>query len=107
MRYSLLTLCLIAPLALAESAAELPDLASPPVPTGTTEDMEPEVNIQQRGDERIEEYSINGQVYMIKVVPAKGVPYYLIDTDGDGELESRRGELDPKLLVPSWTIFRW
>ena len=107
MRYALLPLLFAAPLALAETGAGLPDLTPPPVPTGTTEEMEPEVTIQQRGEQRIEEYSINGQVYMIKVVPAKGVPYYLIDTDGDGELESRRGELDPKLLVPSWTIFRW
>jgi hypothetical protein len=30
-----------------------------------------------------------------------------MDTTGDGELESRRGELDPKLLVPNWVIFRW
>ncbi len=107
MRVALLALSLTATLAVAETAPELPDLTPPPVPTGAPEDMEPQVTIQQRGKERVEEYSINGQVYMVKVIPAKGVPYYLIDADGDGELESRRGELDPRLLVPSWTIFRW
>ena len=109
MRKPLLAIALVlssAPLQ-AEIPPALPEIEPPPVPTGTSDDMEPEVTISRRGEETIEEYRINGELYMVKVIPAKGVPYYLMDADGDGSLETRRGELDPRLLVPSWSIFRW
>lgn len=108
MRHTLLalTLALLLPPALAADRDGLPDLAPPP-PGTVSDEMEPEVTIRRQDDGRIEEYRINGQLYMVKVTPAKGPPYYLMDTNGDGELESRRGELDPKLLVPNWAIFRW
>ncbi len=69
--------------------------------------LEPEVIITH--DERglIEEYRVNGKVYMIKITPKKGPAYYLVDSDGDGELESRKNELAPNLLIPSWVLFRW
>lgn len=81
--------------------------APPPIPSDDRESIEPEVTIIRKQDRTIEEYRVNGQLYMVKVTPSKGLPYYLVDADGDGNLESRRNELDPKLLVPSWVIFRW
>ena len=87
-----------------------PGLPEPDLPTAGAVDqeaIEPEVTIIRRQDRTVEEYRINGQLYMIKVTPRKGVPYYLMDSDGDGSLESRRDELDPKLLIPSWVIFSW
>lgn len=71
------------------------------------EALEPKVTIHEDGRGVIEEYRLNGSLYMIKVTPAVGPPYYLIDTDGDGELESRRNELDPDVMIPAWIIFRW
>lgn len=87
-----------------------PGLPEPDLPTAGAEDqeaVEPEVTIIRRQDRTVEEYRINNQLYMIKVTPRKGVPYYLMDSDGDGSLETRRNELDPQLLVPSWVIFSW
>lgn len=107
MPYLLLVLTLMAAPALADDGAQLPDLAPPPPPGSVPDGLEPEVTIRSEGGGEIEEYRINGQLYMVKVTPAKGPAYYLMDTDGDGELESRRGELDPRLLVPHWVIFRW
>jgi len=75
------------------------------VPGG--ENLEPEVTIIQRGGEAIEEYRIANQLYMIKVTPAQGAPYYLVDTDGDGNLETRERELDPDVIPPRWVLFRW
>ena len=69
--------------------------------------LEPEVTIVQRGDKVIEEYRVNGNLYMIKITPSKGWPYYLVDSDGDGVLETRRNDLDPDVLIPRWTIFSW
>jgi len=54
----------------------------------------------------IEEFENRGIRY-IKVTPRKGPSYYLIDSDGDGDMDTRRNELDPNLMIPSWTIFTW
>lgn len=67
----------------------------------------PDVTIIQGDDKTIAEYRIHGRLYMIKVTPRKGPPYYLVDTDGDGNLESRRSELSEDLLIPSWTLMEW
>ncbi len=76
-------------------------------PPDTAQDLEPEVTIIDRGEELVSEYRINGSLYMIKVTPKKGIPYYLIDSDGDGSFDIRRNELDEHLLIPQWTLFRW
>lgn len=68
---------------------------------------EPEVTIIQRGQERIEEYRVNNQIYMIKVIPSKGYPYYLVDSDGDGSFETRRNSLDSRVVIPQWVLFKW
>lgn len=81
--------------------------SEPPPSAGEQQAIEPEVTIIRRKDRTVEEYRINGELYMIKVTPSKGVPYYLMDTDGDGSLETQRNNLDPNILVPSWVIFRW
>jgi hypothetical protein len=67
---------------------------------------EPEVTIIKRKEEIIEEYRVNGQLYMVKITPNKGYPYYLIDSDGDGSFETRRNELDNP-PVTQWKILRW
>ena len=93
--------------AYAGDTAPEPEADAPPPTTGLEEDMTPEVSIIKRDDAVVHEYRLNGALYMIKVEPRIGAPYYLIDTTGDGELNARRSELDPALVVPSWMIFRW
>jgi Protein of unknown function (DUF2782) len=87
----------------------LPDEASLPASTGFSDEdlMEPEVTITKRDDAVVHEYRINGQLYMVKIIPSRGYPYYLMDADGDGLLESRYNQIDPALLVPRWMLFRW
>lgn len=113
----LATATLMAPASMAEEAAvpppppeqTAPGNAPPPAsaPSDEQEAIEPEVTIIRKEDRTVEEYRVNGQLYMIKVTPSKGYPYYLVDADGNGDLETRRDELDPKILVPSWVILRW
>lgn len=81
----------------------------PPPPTGLEDEgLEPEVKIIKRNDAVIHEYRINGQLYMVKVVPRYGPPYYLYDRDGNGSLESRRLlSLEPAPIVPNWRIHSW
>ncbi|VAW98385.1 hypothetical protein MNBD_GAMMA20-898 [hydrothermal vent metagenome] len=65
------------------------------------------VIIQSPEQKTINEYRINGKLYMIRISPEKGAPYYLVDADGDGDLETRTNELAPDFLIPSWVIFSW
>ncbi len=71
------------------------------------EQIEPTVTIREEDGKRVEEYSHNGQVYMVKVTPKVGPPYYYIDTDGDGRLETTPSkDLDPVKPV-HWKIKEW
>ena len=107
---TLFTLLLFSVVAVAQ--VEPPKLESVPdgvpmPPPLSDETLEPEVTIIQRQEQTVEEYRINGQLYMVKVTPRKGFAYYLLDTDGDGDLDSRQDELSPRLMVPHWVIMRW
>jgi len=78
----------------------------PPPPPGYLEDAAvPEVTIRKQDGDTFEEYRVGGRVVMIKVTPARGVPYFLFDPRGDGSFSQRRDSLDVPLSVPMWTIF--
>ncbi len=85
-----------------------PLLAPPPPPqVQDAEALEPDVTIIHGKKETVTEYRLNGHLYMIKVTPKKGYSYYLVDGDGDGNLETRHNELAPEFLVPNWVLFSW
>ncbi len=69
--------------------------------------LEPEVTIIDSAQHTIEEYRLNGKLYMIKIVPAVGPHYFLVDSDGDGEFETQRYADDSEMMVPRWTLFEW
>ena len=87
-----------------------PELEKPPPlpPKIQDEQIEPTVTIREEEDRRIEEYRHNGAVYMVKITPAVGEPYYYIDIDGDGtlELDERSRSLNPVQPV-HWKIAEW
>jgi hypothetical protein len=66
---------------------------------------EPQVTIRKKGADTIEEYRINGELYMMKVTPAHGVPYYLHKEDQDGGWVNTGP--NPPLSIPKWIIFRF
>ena len=77
---------------------------APPPPPGVFDPaLEPQVTIVQRGDSKEEQFRVNGKLYMIKVTPPHGVPYYLIESKGDGTW-ARQESLDSGLRVPMWVI---
>lgn len=73
----------------------------------SSSNLEPEVTITTRGENRIEQYSINGRVYKVKVTPPVGKPYYLVDNDGDGYMDSRHDVLKDTESVPQWILLEW
>ena len=90
-------------------AAEQAELPPPPPPPAVQsgETLEPEVNIIDKDGKRIEEYSVNGRVYAAKITPKGGVPYYIVDTDGDGLLDTRHNDLKGTPTIPQWVLFSW
>jgi len=86
--------------------AEAGDVPIPP--KIQDEQVEPTVTIREEEERTIEEYSFKGQVYMVKITPKGGVPYYYIDTDGDGKLEL---DMDKQALNPVqpvyWKVKEW
>lgn len=109
MLYKSAIVCAVAMLLSANAWAEESSIAKPPVipePLADGESIEPEVSIIQKDDRTIEEYRVNGQLYMIKVTPSVGKPYYLLDDDGDGSFETTRYDSDNP-AVPNWILFEW
>jgi Protein of unknown function (DUF2782) len=101
---ALIALGIVVPVA-AQKPPELEPIPEPPPPPpGATEvTPEPEVTIIQRGETKEEQFRINGRLYMIKVTPPHGRPYYLIDSKGDGTF-ARQESMDSGLRVPMWVI---
>ena len=90
-------------------AKSVPALPAPqPAPQADSQQEslpEPEVTITTKGAERHEEYRIGGRLYMIKVIPQKGPPYYLVDTEGHGNFS--RSDLRPSVSPPMWVLKRF
>jgi Protein of unknown function (DUF2782) len=109
----LVILCVLPALALAADKARPTDLqpleeVQPPPNTLDSADdstLEPQITIRKKGKETVEEYRINGELYMMKITPEHGVPYYMHKADQNG------GWLNdgpnPPLSVPKWVIFRF
>jgi hypothetical protein len=69
--------------------------------------LEPAVEIKQYENRTVEEYAVNGNVYMIKVTPKYGRPYYISDPEGDGDMEWRRNSAGLDVKPPQWALFTW
>lgn len=78
----------------------------PPKVTDPRDTLEPEVVIRREEDRTVEEYISGGRVYMVKITPTIGEPYYLIDTTGDGLLDMRHEHFEPVKPV-YWKLFEW
>ena len=83
----------------------LPEAPPPPVSLDDP-DTEPQVTIVKRGEDTVEEFRLRGQLYMVKVTPPHGRPYYLVDRKGDGNMV-RTDSLEPGTAVPMWVIKSW
>ena len=108
MRRSLIALAaLFASLAHAQAPGNLQPLPAvpPPPPEIVPFDsaLEPQVTIRKRDGDTVEEYRMSGRVYMLKVTPSHGVPYYLVDSQGDGNF-NRMETLDDRTRVPMWIL---
>lgn len=85
----------------------LPEPPPPPPGYEPNSDLEPQVTITTRGEDKVEEYRIGGRLYMIKVTPKRGgTPYYLVDNKGDGTF-ARQDNFDSGTRVPQWVLHKF
>ncbi len=91
----------------------LPELDEPPPLPPELEleleldpDLEPQITIIKQGEDTVEEYRLNGELYMIKVIPRVGLPYYLVKNRGYGA-DIHRGDPGSNISVPMWKILEF
>lgn len=95
----------------------LPDVPPPPKLSNTTpspdDDDTPRITIRQdESGTKVEEFRNRaGRVYAIRVTPALGKPYVLVDPDGRGVVpalnEIPAGQINGGVHPAQWTIFEW
>jgi hypothetical protein len=96
---------LIAFSAIAEDTEVLENISPPPSSIDSDYIGEPEVTIKKEGEKTVEEFRINGRLYMIKVNPDNMPSYYLYKASSVGDWV-RYNTVDP-MIVPQWVIFRF
>jgi len=91
----------------------------PAVPAGNTvsakdldlrvmdSDLQPEATVQNYDNRQVEEFRVNNNLYMVKITPKSGKPYYLVDDDGSGEMEVRGNAAGRDIRVPQWSLSNW
>ena len=94
--------------AVAQTKPAAQPIPEPPPPPGFELDpaLEPQVTIRKRGEDTVEEYRLAGKLYMIKVTPPGGRPYFMIDERGDGKF-ARQEAHDTGLRPPMWVIHQF
>lgn len=86
----------------------LPELAAPPPLPPDMEldpDLEPQITIIKRGEDTIEEYRLNGELYMIKVIPRVGFPYFMVRNRG--RINEHSGEPGSNVSTPMWKLLEF
>jgi len=83
------------------------DVPPPPaLPEGADDDsIKADVVIRRDEDKVVEEFSVNGELYMVRITPKVGKPYYIRYPDG-AKGRSVRKELDD-INTPFWKLFEW
>jgi len=75
-----------------------------PPPISEASEPEPQVTVRHEGEDEIQEYRINGKLYMQRVTPKIGKPYVLMDSRGDGSFTRLDNSLTPNVRVPQWVL---
>lgn len=105
---AILLICIALPAVAADQPGNLqpaPDLPPPP-DFSLDPALEPQITILKRGTDTVEETRVAGRLVMIKVTPATGPSYYLIDERGDGQW-TRQDSFDSGVRPPMWVIHSW
>jgi hypothetical protein len=76
----------------------------PPMLQQSGPEAEPVVTSRAEGDQQIQEYRVNGKLFMQRVTTKGGKTYVLMDHHGDGTFVRQDNPLDTGLRVPQWVL---
>lgn len=77
----------------------------PPPPSMQIEPpVEPVVTTRTEGEQQIQEYRVNGKLFMQRVTTKGGQVYVLMDHRGDGTFVRQDNSLDSGNRVPQWVL---
>ncbi len=88
-----------------EKTVDVPPPPALPEGVDNEDSMQADVVIRKGKDKVIEEFRVNGQLYMVRITPKIGKPYYIRYPDGANGRTIRR-ELDD-INTPFWKLFEW
>jgi len=90
-----------------DNPSAVPEPPDIPLPIQSGEEMQPDITITRKGQDTVQEYRRNGKLYMIKVIPQIGPAYYMMDTNGDGQMDVKRNDMDRNSEINKWLLFEW
>ena len=85
----------------------LDELPPPPAMVESDPALESQISIRTEGDQTVQEYRVQGKVYMQRVTPRHGRPYVLMDHKGDGTFTRQDNTLDNGVRVPQWVLLEF
>ena len=91
--------------ALPPGALPLDDAAAPSPLAQTA--SQPDVSTREEGGQVIQEYRVQGKLFMQRVTPKHGRPYVLVDNKGDGTFSRLEQTLDQQVRVPQWVLLEF
>jgi hypothetical protein len=77
------------------------------LPNNPEVSADPTVTIREDGENKVEEYRVNGRLYAIRVTPKVGLPYTMVDNTGNGHFEPAEQGGTPTVHPPRWTLFEF
>jgi hypothetical protein len=83
------------------------DAPPPPPLLDSSTAPEPQVTVRTDGENTIQEYRVNGKLYMQRVTPKHGHAYILMDNKGDGTFTKQDNTLDSGNRVPQWVLLEF
>lgn len=68
--------------------------------------LEAKVTTVKKGADKVDEYRMNGKLFKMRITPAKGPSYFLVDPKGDGNFIRADGP-EQKIATPTWVLLEW
>ena len=85
---------------------DVPVASTELIPPKEKTKLESKVTTVKKGADTVDEYRLNGKLFKMRITPAKGPSYYLVDPKGDGNFIRADGP-EHKIATPTWVLLEF